>query len=73
MTWLFLLGALLAAAGWAIRRRRLETVEPELSDEQLRRIESFGRVDVDEPLDLREAADEEERFWNESWDQPEPW
>ena len=33
---------------------------------------SCGRIEQDEPLDLEEAAAEEERFWSETWDEPEP-
>ena len=71
--WLFAAGAVLVAAAWFQNRRRLRGMrEGELSDGAVRQIEVSGRVEVDEPLDLDEAADEEERFWNESWDEPEP-
>jgi len=71
--WLFGLGAVLVAAGWLLRRRRLNRLDgSELTDEVVQRIEASGRVEVDEPLDLDEAAEEEARFWGESWDPPEP-
>ena len=74
MSWLFPVAVLVAVAAWAARRRLGGFgAGEELTDEQLRRIESTGRIEVEEPLDLREAAEEEERFWDESWDQPEPW
>lgn len=71
--WLFGLGAaLVIAAGLAARRRIDQVTRKGLSDDAIRQIESRGRLDVDAPLDLDEAADEEERFWGESWDEPEP-
>ena len=71
--WLFVGGAVLVAAAWLGNRRRLRALRTDaLSDADIRRIEASGRVEVDEPLDLDEAAEEEERFWNESWDEPEP-
>lgn len=71
--WIFAVGAVLVAAAWLENRRRLRGMrDSELSDGAIRQIEVSGRVEVDEPLDLEEAAEEEERFWNESWDEPEP-
>lgn len=71
--WIFALGALLVAvAGLGVRRRLQRLKDSDLSDGAIRRIESTGRLEVDEPLDLDEAAAEEERFWDESWDEPEP-
>lgn len=71
--WLFALGGVLVAvAGWGVRRRLRRMKARGLTDGQVRRIEASGRVELDEPLDLEEAADEEERFWSETWDEPEP-
>lgn len=71
--WLFVAGAALVVAGWVGYRRRLRhMVHRPLSDGDIRRIEASGRLDADSPLDLDEAAEEEERFWGESWDEPEP-
>ena len=64
---------LVAAAGLAYRRRLATLRHDRLSDAQIRGIETHGRIEADEPLDLDEAAEEEERFWGESWDEPEPW
>jgi hypothetical protein len=44
-----------------------------LSDEHIRAIEREGRVDVEDPLDLDRIREEETRFWEESWDEPEEW
>ena len=71
--WLFAAGAILVAGGWWMNRRRLRSLRDRgLSDGDIRRIEASGRVERDEPLDLDEAAAEEERFWSETWDEPEP-
>lgn len=71
--WLFAVGAVIVLAAWAASRRRLRRLRDRpLSDAAIRQIEVSGRVEVDEPLDLEEAAAEEERFWDESWDEPEP-
>lgn len=72
--WLFALGAVLVVVGWVGYRRRLEEVKEQgLSDGAIRQIEARGRVEMDDPLDLEEAAEEEGRFWGESWDEPEPY
>lgn len=71
--WLFAAAGVLVAAAWLGNRRRLRRMrDRELSDDAIRRIEASGRVEVDEPLDLEEAAEEEDRFWSETWDEPEP-
>jgi hypothetical protein len=57
------------AAVWLRDRRRGEG----LSDDQIRAIEQEGRVDVEDPLDFDRIRDEETRFWEESWDEPEEW
>lgn len=71
--WLFAIGALLVVAAWWGNRRRLRRLrDGKLSEGAIRQIEVSGRVEMDEPLDLDEAAEEEERFWDETWDEPEP-
>lgn len=70
--WLFAVGAVLVAAAWFGSRRRLRRLDDGLDDADIRRIEASGRAELDAPLDLEEAAEEEERFWSESWDEPEP-
>lgn len=70
---LFALGAVAVAAAWLGYRRRLASViRRRISDADIRAIEAGGRLEQDEPLDLEEAAEEEERFWSETWDEPEP-
>lgn len=72
MSWIFSLAALLVLIGWLGYRRRIAEVRDRpLTDRDIREIEARGRLPREEPLDLNEAADEEERFWGESWDEPE--
>ena len=57
-----------------VRRKELFTSNvPVLDDNAIETIMEIGelRTDEDEPLDLEEIDEEEERFWRESWDQPE--
>ena len=75
--WIVLAG-LLVAAGFSVHQRRrdaLASPPPRLDDEAVRRILETGQlaVDEDEPLDLAEIEEEEERFWSESWEEPEEW
>jgi hypothetical protein len=73
------LAALVVAAGVTLHVRRKEAIAsaaPVVDDEVLDQILTKGEVWVeeDEPLDLEEIDDEEERFWSESWDEPsEDW
>lgn len=64
---------LLAVAGWLYRARlRAYRHGSALGDEHIRAIETHGRLEVDEPLDLAEICEEEERFWKEArWDEPD--
>ena len=46
---------------------------PSIDDAAVRTIVETGAlaVEEDEPLDMREIEAEEERFWSETWDEPE--
>lgn len=68
-----LLGVLAVMAAIAYRRRLAGLREQErLTDDAIRRIEQQGTLEVDdEPLDLDTIRDEESRFWEETWDEPE--
>lgn len=73
---LVLFSALAAGAGYvfardALRRRRGGGTR--VTDDVLRQIEEQGRVELDDPLDLDEINDEEQRFWGEPWDEPDEW
>lgn len=71
------LGALALAAGvavrWRIRGVRRRDGDVEVDDEAMRRIEETGRLETDErePLDHDRIREEEDRFWSETWDEPD--
>jgi hypothetical protein len=69
--------AVLAVAGGVVVRLKMRAFkrreEPELDEEMIRRIEEEGRVETEErePLDYDEIREEEDRFWSETWDEPD--
>lgn len=67
--------ALLVVAGLMRWRRAVAAGRTEraagLTDAHIREIEGRGRIDVEDPLDPDRIAEEEARFWEESWDEPE--
>lgn len=71
---LFLLLALLVLGAGIAVRRRLRGRRSGLTDEIVRRIEREGRIDADDvdPLDLDRIRAEEDEFWDQTWDEPEP-
>jgi hypothetical protein len=70
-----IVAALLAIAAGLLYRNRLETTTRAdavaLDDDLIRQIERHGRIELEEPLDLDHIREQEERFWEESWDEPE--
>lgn len=71
-----LLSLLVVAAGLVARwrvRSRTRSGDVRLSDEAIRQIEREGRLETDErePLDRERIRKEEDRFWSETWDEPE--
>lgn len=62
-------GAAVRYRTWKAKRRR----ETELTDDMIRRIEEEGRLETDRraPLDWEEIRRQEDRFWSETWDEPE--
>lgn len=72
-----LLGVLVVVAGLAYRIRiraiRRQAWSGGIDDEGVRRILEEGRFSQEdaEKLDLKEIAEAEEEFWDESWDAPE--
>ena len=73
-----LLAVLVVLGGVAYRLRLHEAIgerSTPLNDDQIRRIEETGRLDLesDEPLDTEEIRRAEDEFWEESWDEPEEW
>ena len=68
----FALLAVAAGVTLHVRRRGTYVRVPVVDDALLEQIIETGHVHVedDEPLDLDQIDDEEERFWSESWDEP---
>ena len=67
---------LVMAAALRMYMRRKELFSPDvpvLDENAIQTILEIGEIstDEDEPLDLEEIDEEEERFWRESWDEPE--
>jgi hypothetical protein len=74
--WLALSALMIVAAVRVhLRRRELSASgQPRLDDAAIDAIIETGELTVDdEPLDLQEIDEREERFWSESWDEPEEW
>jgi hypothetical protein len=59
--------------GYVRRRALFSGTFPRIDDEAVRTIVERGALalEEDQPLDLREIEAEEERFWSETWDEPE--
>jgi hypothetical protein len=72
-----LLAALTVAAGWSLYEQRMRRTRERLvlDDDAIRTILDTGElhVDEDEPLNLEAIDEEEERFWSETWDEPDDW
>jgi hypothetical protein len=65
---------LLLAAAIRLRARLSEPlVGPLLDDAAIRAIETTGRVDLDEELDLATIEEEERRFWEDGPADEEEW
>ena len=77
MSYVFLgLAVLVLVAGFVVRwriRERTRSEDFQVTDEVMRQIEREGRVRTDErePLDRDRIREEEDRFWSETWDEPE--
>lgn len=71
MAYAIALAVLAAVAGALYLLRLRENVAGErVTDDMIDQIERTGRVEMDEPLDLDEIADEEAKFWEEErWDE----
>lgn len=71
----FALGALALAAGLILRSRLSRRIgrSARVTDDVVRQIEESGWIEVDEPLDLVQIQEEEARFWEEPWDEPDEW
>ncbi|MGD8287005.1 MAG: hypothetical protein PVJ80_08830 [Gemmatimonadota bacterium] len=71
------LAALIVVAAVRLHLRRRELTAsplPRVDDAAIASILESGELTVDdEPLDLTEIDEREERFWSETWDEPEEW
>ena len=69
------LGVLVISAQVSLRLRRSRKIEEKaqiLDDQAVDRIIRHGKISINEDvLDLEAIDDEEERFWSETWDEPE--
>lgn len=69
--------ALMVVAAVRLHLRRKELTAspvPRVDDDAIHAILETGELTVDdEPLNLSEIDEREERFWSESWDEPEEW
>ena len=69
------LGVLVISAQLSLRLRRSRKIEQKaqiLDDQAVDRIIRHGKISINEDvLDLEAIDDEEERFWSETWDEPE--
>jgi hypothetical protein len=65
--------AIVACVVGYVRRRALFSSTSRIDDEAVRTIVERGALalEEDQPLDMREIEAEEERFWSETWDEPE--
>ncbi len=70
---LLILAEVAVLAGLVVRwrLRRLRQSSRGLSQDDIRRIEEQGSVELDEGLDQEEIDREEERFWSQYWDEPD--
>jgi hypothetical protein len=69
-----LLGLVALVGGLLYRSRLVRAIGgdgPALTDDLVRQIEDTGFIEFDDPLDLNEIQEEEARFWEEHWDEPE--
>ena len=72
----FVLGGLVVYAWVSMRlkmRRVLRVPVPRLDDRDVRRIEEVGTLVTDDPppLDLDRIREEEDEFWEQTWDDAE--
>ena len=60
-------------AGYRRRRALFSPASPRIDDDAVRAIVEKGALSLeeDQPLDMRAIEAEEERFWSETWDEPE--
>ena len=69
------LAAMVLLTGFRYRRRlnslRDDESTPSIDDDAIERIIQDGRLPMKEKPDLEAAADAEDEFWSEYWDEPD--
>jgi hypothetical protein len=71
-----ILTAVVAIVAGLLTRRRISAYYEEestrLTDDHIRQLEQHGYVALEDPLDVREAQQEEDEFWEQSsWEEPD--
>ena len=72
------LTVLVVTAGVSLRmqlRDRVEKNRPSVDDAALEEILAPGALTTDEdsPLNIEQIDDEEQKFWSQTWDEPDEW
>ena len=65
-------------AGVSLRmqlRNRVEKNRPSVDDAAIEEILATGALTTDEdsPLNIEQIDDEEQKFWSQTWDEPDEW
>ena len=72
------LPVLVVTAGVSFRvqlRDRVEKNRPSVDDAAIEEILATGALTTDEdsPLNIEQIDDEEQKFWSQTWDEPDEW
>ena len=72
------LTVLVVTAGVSLRmqlRSRGEKNRPSVDDAAIEEILATGALTTDEdsPLNIEQIDDEEQKFWSQTWDEPDEW
>ena len=56
-------------------RDRVEKNRPSVDDAAIEEILATGALTTDEdsPLNIEQIDDEEQKFWSQTWDEPDEW
>ena len=56
-------------------RNRVEKNRPSVDDAAIEEILATGALTTDEdsPLNIEQIDDEEQKFWSQTWDEPDEW
>ena len=65
-----------AGVGFRVQLRdRVEKNRPSVDDAAIEEILATGALTTDEdsPLNIEQIDDEEQKFWSQTWDEPDEW